>query len=80
MENYTLIDSYDTGDFPEVTVETYAILNPHWNRRLAELAVSDEGFKPFEDFLISKEYLRPEILRIKRGLKSDRYYIRCLYF
>lgn len=80
MENFELIDSYETHGYPECEVNTYVIHNPHWNKRLAELDTGKPNcFKPFKDFL-DTHGPHPEALYVKKGLKTDRYYIQCLYF
>ena len=81
MENFELIDSYETHGYPECEVDTYVVHNPHWNKRLEELDTGESScFAPFKDFLDKHEKIYPDHLEIKKGLKTGRYYIRCLYF
>ena len=81
MEKFELIDSYETSGYPEVQVDTYVVHNPHWNKRLEELDTGERScFAPFDEYLTKQEKLYPEALYIKKGLKTGRYYIRCLYF
>ncbi len=78
MNNYELI-SYEESMvdgvevFEDIDTATYVVLNPHWNARLS----SKEGRHAFRGWAIDN-FSCVAGVRIKKGLKSDRYYFQII--
>lgn len=81
MDNITLVDNFPAGPAAnEECVYIYAVLNPRWNKRLAELDTGgSDCFAPFLEYLRKEGFAWCDSIVINKGLKSDRYYIGARY-
>jgi len=81
MDNMTFVESFPASPAAnEECVYVYAILNPRWNKRLAELDTGDgDCFAPFLSYLYAEGFAWCDSIVINKGLKSDRYYIGARY-
>ena len=77
MENFKLIQTQELDFFAGmrgVTLETYEVINPHWNKRLAEL---DDGVHPSDesDFSGFRYYMEHEVdLGAQWVMRPHRYF------
>lgn len=86
MDNFKLIQTQELDFFAgmkDVTLDTYEVINPHWNKRLAELDGSPDpadaaDFSSFRYYIEHEEDLGQWVLSPRRFFGQGNYIFQVL--